>query len=447
MTPRSVLRWWWWIGALAVAAFAAYVSFVPFNFVHPRDGFSMGALWDRMNDNRSLSRGNLAANAVMFVPFGFFFAAALGWDSPRLRAAIATTGIVLPVSVILSVFIESLQMFLPDRTPSLADIEAQTIGSLAGIAAWFLLGREVRTLSSGFASGSRRALEALLAGYAAIRFLLLLLPLDVTVGLSQIARKFRTGGVILNPLASPSFRWEMLPSLLSDVVLAVPIGVLATLAGVPAGSRRRAMTAIALAGSFFVAAELAHLFVRSRSVDAFHLVVHCIGAAVGIAVTALSMPRAAGRAASAPWSRHVLTLAILLAAAIYAAYNLSPFDFTFSRAQVAGRAGALANVPFHAYYINREFKALADALIKLSLAAPLGVFFQLRVRPNAGAYPRSVTAIWLGVTAAFFAAVEIGQVFLPTRYPDNTDVLLALAAVWIGMRVARPFGSDAGGSR
>jgi hypothetical protein len=37
----------------------------------------------------------------------------------------------------------------------------------------------------------------------------------------------------------------------------------------------------------------------------------------------------------------------------------------------------------------------------------------------------------------------VGQVFVRGRFPDNTDVLLAIGGVWLGIRLTRPFGGTA----
>jgi VanZ family protein len=33
---------------------------------------------------------------------------------------------------------------------------------------------------------------------------------------------------------------------------------------------------------------------------------------------------------------------------------------------------------------------------------------------------------------AIFTAVEVGQMFLPSRYPDETDILLGVFGAWLG---------------
>jgi VanZ family protein len=135
----------------------------------------------------------------------------------------------------------------------------------------------------------------------------------------------------------------------------------------------------------------------------------------------------------------VLETSLLAMFAISAMANLSLFDFELSWEFVQDRLGRLWAVPFGGYYWNPEFKAISDFLTKLGVAMPMGILFYLRFRPDLSDYGRALTAGWLLLTASFFAIVELGQVFLPTRFPESTDVLIGVAAVIAGMLVTRPF--------
>jgi glycopeptide antibiotics resistance protein len=154
------------------------------------------------------------------------------------------------------------------------------------------------------------------------------------------------------------------------------------------------------------------------------------------AVLARPDGRAQPRGRAAP---RALEAGLALAMIVYAAANLSPFDFTLSRDVVLERAGRLMSIPFTGYYQNQEFKALSDLLTKMAMTMPLGVLFQLRARPHASPYRRLLTSGWLLFAGLFFLAVEGGQVLLPSRFPESTDILIGIFAVWLGMRLTRPF--------
>jgi len=435
---RDVPRWWFALGALAVAAFAAYISLVPFNFRWPHRDAALLALFWRSLETHVSSKSNVLANAVMFAPFGFFGAGACVDERSGKWPWFAALVAVLIASVAVSVSIEWCQVFVPGRTPSLADIMAQTAGTAAGLAGWALLAREVRAFVATFMTGGRRALEVILAGYGGLQLLRMLQPLDVTVELSDIARKLRTD-VVLNPFRSPTLNWAGIPAMLADFVLAVPVGVLAAIGFTTSGRRRSVPAAVALGVTFYVAGEIAQLFVRSRTVDIVDLAVNCLGMIAGVFLVASMSSRPAAAHAERSQGGVVAVTALVGAALLYAAYNLSPFDFVLSNDFIARRLRMLTGVPFRGYYQNQEFKALADIFIKVGMALPFGLLFQVRFRPDLSRTPRLMTAAWVAATGLFFLGVELGQVLVPSRYPDNTDVLLAIAGVWLGMRVAGPF--------
>jgi len=438
------MRWWWAAAACAVAVFTAYISLVPFHFVRPHAA-TVSDLIRTTLETRVSSRTNLLANALMLMPFGFFGMGALTRSETRWWTWGLAAATLLLMSCVLSVTVEALQALVPGRTPSLADILAQTVGTSVGIVSWRVLGGEVHQLVTRFMSGSRRALELVLAGYAVLQFLLLLQPFDVTVEPPDILHKLRSAQVVLNPLQSPALTWDLLPSLVSALVLAAPVGALAAIGGAAPGARWPAPLAIAASGAFYFVGEAAQLFVRSRTVDSLDFLTNWAGACLGVwlAVSLAGRTVWAARATRAV-NHRLLDAALVAVVTLYAVYNLSPFDFTWSRPFVVRRLAWFTHVPFAGYYVNPEFKALSDIFLKVSLALPLGMLFQLRVRPDRRPYGRMLLAAWLLVCAAFFAAVEVGQVFVPSRYPDNTDVLLAVFGVWLGTRIVRPFGAAAG---
>ena len=81
-----------------------------------------------------------AANIVLFLPVGFFLSAVMAktWLSP-----LKCIFLVLVISSILSFSIEFLQVFLPGRSPTLADILMNSIGGLLGSACYVYLGRSL----------------------------------------------------------------------------------------------------------------------------------------------------------------------------------------------------------------------------------------------------------------------------------------------------------------
>jgi VanZ family protein len=74
-------------------------------------------------------------NLAGFVPFGFLLMA--GWGSRERRGAVVSVLVVTLIGCALSLSVELLQVFLPDRFSQLSDLVLNTAGTLVGA----LLGR------------------------------------------------------------------------------------------------------------------------------------------------------------------------------------------------------------------------------------------------------------------------------------------------------------------
>ena len=124
---------------LLVTAFILYGSLFPFEY-RPRE-FPGGPLayllttahdWDR--------RGDLLANILLYIPFGFFATYALPPRVPAiLRALLA-----LLAGTVLATGIEYIQFHDADRISTLGDVYANAIGTAVGAAGAAIIGASVR---------------------------------------------------------------------------------------------------------------------------------------------------------------------------------------------------------------------------------------------------------------------------------------------------------------
>lgn len=438
--PRDLRRACAVLAALT-AAFAAYISLVPFNFTRPPDATLIEA-FQRSLEAERVSRANFAGNVVLFGPLGFFAAGAvLGAARLRGRRLLRAMALVA-LSVTLSVAIEFLQVLVPGRTPALSDVTAQTAGMVAGMGAWLLVSRDIlRWAERRRSDRGHDALRLGLMVFAAGRAIALLLPLDVTLDLGLLAEKYRNGLVVLNPMWSPSNSWNDLPTLLADVALSVPIGVLACLAGMSPGRRRRAGLALLLGWAFVGFLEAAQVFVVSRTADVVDWCANAAGVAVGVWLTTRFHPAGLGQAPAA--SRWTPIAGFAGSLALYVLYHWSPFDFTLSGDLVRQRIPMLFGVPFYSYYQTPEIKAVGELLVKIALGVPVGLFLSWWISRSPAEYRRLVVVTATMMIVSFFAVVEGGQILLVSRYPDNTDILLGLAGVLVGHWVVRGLGQEA----
>ena len=177
--------------------------------------------------------------------------------------------------------------------------------------------------------------------------------------------------------------------------------------------------------------EAAQVLVRSRTADVGDALAASVGTAVGVVVASRlfeSGRRADIDRSGMPWA----VLSLVCACALYAVYNLSPFDFTRPD-DVNARVSALLQVPFSSYYEGPEFDGLWGALFKFGLGLPVGACTAWAARHVLAQYPRAAMAAAAVGWLVWFSVVEAGQVFLPSRYPDVTDILLAMCGAGVGL--------------
>lgn len=434
------LRRWCAVLAAFTAAFVAYISLVPFNFTRPPDA-TLAEAFLRALELDVVSRSNFAGNVLLFVPLGFFGGGAVLAAAPRrARDLVAAVALVL-FSIALSFAIEFLQVVVPERTPSLADVTAQTLGVFAGLSAWVFLSKDiVRWAERGGSDHRRDALRLGLMAFAAGWAIAMVLPLDVTLDLGLLAEKYRNGLIVLNPMGSPALSWDLLPASLADVALSIPIGLLACLVGLPSGRRHHPGLALLLGWAFVGLVEVAQVFVLSRTADVVDFFVNATGVAAGVWVASRVLSDQWSHA-RAPSSRiPIAGLAVSLGVCIL--YHWSPFDFQISGEVIRPRIPMIFEAPFYGYYQNPETKAVGELFVKLALGMPIGMFLGWWIRGTSAGYRRIAVAAASVLTTIFFTVVEAGQLLLPTRYPDNTDILLGLAGVLAGSWIVRRFGAS-----
>jgi glycopeptide antibiotics resistance protein len=436
------------LAALLYAAFVVYGSLVPLNFhaVAPEEAFRhfqsvvFGPLL-------IASRGDVATNVLLFVPLGYLLVAALRTDRSSWFGHVAAVLVVAVFGAASSATIEFSQIFFP-RTVALSDILAESTGGAAGAFLWLVAGPTVTGWLRAFAAERERPalLQQLLLAYCVVFVFCQLLPFDLTVGLSELAQKYRQGSIIIRPFGFTHASWISASwDYFSDVVLNAPIGAAATLVWTEPGSRRRPLRAFVIAVTTVGAIELGQLFVLSRFADVTDVITGSFGAAIGI--------WAAGRLSSRQISialgdetRFLTRLArwaIPAWCAVLLAYHWSPYNFSFAPSQVSVGIQRITMIPLLSYYWGTEFHAFTEMSRKALLTVPLGVLTAYAAAPLS----RLRVAAVLAASFAFLVGIEVGQVFLPSRVPDVTDAVIGEIGIVAGMWVAGLMAAPSRGQR
>lgn len=386
-----------------------------------------------------ISRTDVLANVLLFVPVGFSLSAALLADRPRWPGLLWAIPVIVPLSLLVSMAAEFLQLFSSDHVPSGVDIAAQTVGCSAGILVWRLAGQAMTTWTrETLAAAPQDRVSRALTAYAFLWILFNLAPFDITLDLGDLGERVRSGRVTLFPfsgsaLSIPRRLWEGLAEVLSTI----PLGLLGVL-GFNHRPNRQPWVAFVLAAGIIVIVELAQIFIGSHSADSGDVLLGAAGATIGVlagnrlrpAVNS-GEPGASARALSWPAIALVGGWCLVLAA-----YHWVPYDFVVDNAAIRRKLEELSLLPFSGYRKGSYINAFNDLLTKLALAAPLGAAAAYVARSRAPT-TTLVTVVSMLTAGCIFTAIEGGQFFLPSRVPDPTDVLVGMAGTSIGLAVGR----------
>ena len=474
----------WWAG-LAYLAFVIYGSLVPLHF----KPMSLDQAIAQFREVPFLqlgigSRADWVANLLLFIPLTFLWSGALGYRR-GLPARVLVSMFVFCVAVALCLGIEFTQQFFPPRTVSQNDIFAEAVGGALGILAWWSVGPRWVAWYQGWhqAKAPADTAERLAWAYLLAVFAYGVLPLDLTISGVEIFHKWREGKLNLIPFAAlPGDPAHALYELASDALLWLPPALLWRLSGkrraapgFPAslGGRppqdgglgalnpgRGAFKVWKMAFGAVFLLELLQLFVYSRVSDVTDLFTGALGAAAGVWLAGRLGVRHGGHAQAWTTARSTTTfswlpLALALAwIGVLAAVFWYPFDFHTEGTFLRERMGFLSKVPFETYYYGTEFRAATEVLHKLLFFAPLGgllAWFAAGLPWRWRSYAGMVSMLLL---LAAPLGIELGQVFLPEKYPDTTDWFLEsiggvmgyvmFASIRSRMRIAHPRYRQAG---
>jgi glycopeptide antibiotics resistance protein len=442
------IRWTWGLLATGYLVFVIYGSLVPLDY----QPLPFDEAVRRFNEIRYLnlglgSRADWVANILLFIPLCFLWSG-LFWPSRHGLRILISTLIFLSASL-LSFSIEFAQLFFPPRTVSQNDILAETIGAAVGVGLWWWRGPRIRSwlTDSLKARGPTQLAEKLLWAYLAALFLYSLLPLDLTISPVEIYHKWRSGKVNLIPfgfyVADPAQR---IYDLVTDVLIWAPVSLLWVLSG-----RRNNLQAWTWAVLAAMLLEFMQFFIYSRVSDVTDILTAMIGAGLGIWATRFipHEERPPSRMRSSDARNLALTIgACLVWTLVLMAIFWYPFDFRFDWSFLRERARLFLEVPFYSYYYGTEFRAVTELLHKILFFAPLGALLAYGRPKRSHPLIQTIYSLFvIGVLLSVPLGIELGQVALPNKNPDSTDLFLEFAGgcagyfglVYLRKRMTPPF--------
>lgn len=404
-----------------LALLAAYLLFIVYVCFFP-DGQAQTGLFsgahpaDTVDDTRRWL--DAAINVLLYFPLGLLGVALLRYSRRSGGGGywLALFGCCLAAAA-LSTTIEVLQGFGGQRYSDPVDIFSNSLGATLGLLcghvcfAW--TGAHPGALLGFSAAGqSKLAVFAWLRLMGIMLFLLLsALPGDLLTSPTLIFQKLHAepASIVLNPLTRFTDSTYYYSNLLLLAAYLLP-AILNTLAGSRAAA---VLLGNVLLGS---AVELGQLFLASGHSDIGVLPIALLAA---VLVLLLRPGRLQGRI----WLLALVVIYLLALAALYWA----PYQFEANLDAVRAKWQRANLIPFALHIRHSGLNSVIDPLREALIGLPAGLLMAL-LWPN--------RRHMLLLLPPLLLALEWSQLMLPTRFPDITDTLCALAGAWFGWRLA-----------
>jgi len=392
----------WYRAAFYVAvALFVYGTLFPFRFdfspaflAGSWSGAKLLPYWDTAR-GRISSIPDMVSNLLLGMPlgcFGFWLR-----DRSSSRQSLWRWGL---LGLTLGLSVEALQLAIPSRTCSLTDAINDGLGAFIGaLAAKGLKERFLPLVTVIRQDPARIQLFLILC----ILIFGMLGPLDVTLDVSQMKSALRA--IWVDP-------WESRVAMGDTWIFAAEFAIWGALGGrllragkLPARLPPALWIAGILALPFFL--EMGQVFVASHAPSLRELTTETLGAAAGLG-TALARPPLTGPRVG------LILLATALAASGFSPYHFVGWD----------QKAPFQWIPLYEYYVRTTASSLYDAVFGIVSFGLLAVL--LRASCSCSRW------FAVGAAIALASAIELGQMFLPTRYPGITDILMAALGAWTG---------------
>lgn len=419
------------LATLAYLAFVIYGSWVPLNFSPLSLADALQRFLDLPFGEQAIeSATDWATNGILLVPFTFLLGQGIKRWLPG-AGAFASVMLAAIAGLLLAVFLEFSQIYFPPRTVSQKDILALSLGGIIGAVAQLRWGAVVEGWLEMLwrQEQGRSGLIRVLHAYLLVVLLFSILPLDLTVSVVEIYHKWAEGRLVLTPFGgSKGGIAEITYEFLSDLLLWLPVGLLLAM------ERRTTILGTAtLVGLLAFGIEVAQLFVYSRVTDITDPLVAAMGGGLGgfLARRENRLKTLIGGLASHFWYRAWMAWAVIMLAVFW-----FPFDFSVTPDLPERAQGMWTRLPFLSLYQSTEFRAINEILHKIALFVPGGLLWGMASASSKNnATPQMRAGLLLMLILA--SLIEAGQLLLPGKFTDTTDILLCACGGWLGLRLTR----------
>lgn len=421
-------RW----AALAWLCLIAYGSLLPWEFAAPATPFSWtgflevpSAGWER------IAREDGLAHLLGYGVLALLCRMAIARFPDREPHPVLRDIPVLVFCVLLSLFSEYLQQYLPSREVSSGDTIASAIGALFGLAGYHAFGATTLDVASDPHLSRQTRIAYVLAIYSLVYVALMLFPFDFVLSRAELAQAWseQRHAWLWSPAGCHSLA-SCFSRLALEAALAAPVGAWWAMRH---GGKGPVIGAIGLASVVAIAIELLQLFLLSGTSQGASAVFRMIGL-----VSGAMLPQRFTSVSGMPFRSLVRPACAVLVPLYLFSVALAAGWFRGGRLSAETALSKLAGlrfIPFYYHHHVGETSAIVSVLLQSALYAPVGVIVCLwgasRKSPAQTAGPMAaLVAMLIGLVA------EAGKLWVDGQRPDPTNVLIAALAAWLAYRVS-----------
>ncbi len=413
--------------AIGTLAFSLYGSLVPFSLDLSSGEVNRGLHW-------SFSRTDMAANFLLLLPAGYFLTGAFGLHAKSVVERVASSVGAWSICGVITWINEFGQLLVTERVASWTDIVMQHLGATVGMACWWLTGSIVAPWAHGFLTNRRSAhrwiwlLELYLVGFVVYH----VLPLDLTLNIGDLGKKYIEGRISLIPFADLRGRASTWIEIVRDVAIFVPIGALTTLWHT---TRPRSLAHSLCCGLVIaLALEAAQVIVQSRYASATDVVLGVVGIGLGHGLVRLiARDSAADGSSLARWTLVAIGWMSLLPLIFW-----YPYEMTRDTTEIRHAFAGFFAKPFQRLIMGNSPMVLIVLVLRdVACFLPLGMLWsQVVSRSGYRGVARRGAVVAAGLTIAIYAGgLELVQIAIPARTADITDWGIFVLAGWLGIAI------------
>lgn len=376
-----------------------------------------------------VSLTDIAGNIILFMPFGFLMFMYL---DIRGRSGALVTAVI--ASAVLSLGIETIQLFIQSRNTALHDLLNNTMGGFIGAFAAMIYARQVsshaRHIFYNLLNTQPFTLVVVIIGLA--QTVAAAMPFSVSITVSHFLRSVKKTNLI--PFSYKSFGALFLnrPSaadlepfdptlMIADFIYWIPVGYLLyfcyELYWKDKAYGSKLLIGIPLL--FFPFLEGMQLFIISRTTDVNELISGWAGIAAGYL---LYKSLADYRRGSMRDALDIFKVPLMIYFIFILFIGFRPFDWSFS-SQVIGIDMTAENlIPFYAYFRVTSLWNIFDLATSLTYFLPISLYWSYRLKQKGRSYAQ-IYPLTIAAGLAVGALIEGSQLLSLKRIAEITDIL------------------------